>query len=53
MKEKIKNVVGIFCTFGPVPIFVWKQEKKFTLLSKYLYNAEMHGRQQHIHPIAI
>ena len=36
-----------------VPIFVWKQQKNFSILLKFTYLAEMIGMQQHIHPIAI
>ena len=36
-----------------VPIFVWKQQKNFSILFKFTYLAEMIGMQQHIHPIAI
>ena len=36
-----------------VPIFVWKQQKNFSILLKFTYLAEMIVIQQHIHPIAI
>ena len=51
LEEKIKNMVGPSARMGTN--FCMETREKFTILSKFTYFAEMHGKQQHIHPNAI
>ena len=50
-KEKNKNMVGLFCMYGYQFLYgKLEKDEYFRMLSK---STEMHGRQQHIHLIAI